>query len=347
MLISVIVPIYNVERYLAQCLDSIVGQTYSALDIILVDDGSTDGSKTIAEQYAAKDERVTLLFQQNLGASAARNAGVQSAKGEYIVFLDSDDWLDSIIIETAVEKAQEKYDLIFWGYNKVFEKYQRQGSIWFDVDRNFDREQVRTELFERTIGPNTKELENLMSLDNFSMPWCKLFRRSIIVEHQIIFKPTQVFGSEDLLFNFEYLAHCNSAFFINKIGNYYRKFNQGSLTKNHNNTLHFRLKKLHNEMHRLTKEMGLSEDAFFRLNNRRVISFVNVSLAICGKRNSQAGIEKYKEIRQLVREFQGYIKTFPIGALRLHWMIFFLFIRFRMSLAVFLYLQVIRKFVNR
>lgn len=81
MLISVIVPIYNVERYLAQCLDSIIGQTYSALDIILVDDGSTDGSKTIAEQYAAKDERVTLISQENQGLSGARNTGDGCGEG--------------------------------------------------------------------------------------------------------------------------------------------------------------------------------------------------------------------------------------------------------------------------
>ncbi len=347
MLISVIVPIYNVERYLAQCLDSIVGQTYRALDIILVDDGSTDGSKFIAEQYAAKDGRINLLFQQNLGASAARNSGVKIAKGDYIVFVDSDDWLDENIIEYAVEKAKENYDLIFWAYNKVFEGYQRKGSIWFNSDRSFDEQQVRNELFNRTIGPSERDLSNLMSLDNFSMPWCKLFRKSIAVDNHIVFKPTQEFGSEDLLFNFEFLVHCKSAYFINKIGNYYRKFNVGSLTKNHNNTLYVRLKALHNEMQRLIENLGLSEDAIFRLNNRRVISFVNVSLAICGKRNPQGKIEKYKEVRKLVREFQEYIKTFPIGFLRLHWMIFFLFIRFRMSLAVFLYLQVIRKFVNR
>jgi len=347
VLVSVIIPIYNVEHYLSQCLDSIVRQTYSSLEIILVDDGSTDGSKKIAEEYARKDQRISVIFQENLGASAARNAGVLIAKGEYVVFVDSDDWLDLSIVELAVEKASMGYDLVFWAYNKVFEEYQRKGSIWFESDRGFDHQHVRVELFERTIGPGVNDLSNLMSLDNFSMPWSKLFRRSIIVDNEIIFKPTQVYGSEDLLFNFEFLAHCNSAFFINKVGNYYRKFNQGSLTKNHNNTLYLRLRALHAEMQRLIEKMGLSEDAIFRLNNRRVISFVNVSLAICGRRNPQGALEKYGEVRRLVHEYRGVIEAFPVGALRIHWMIFFLLVRLRLSLAVFLYLQVIRKFVNR
>ena len=122
MLISVIVPIYNVERYLAQCLDSIVGQTYRALDIILVDDGSTDGSRTIAEQYAAQDERVILISQENQGLSGARNTGMAVAKGEFLVFVDSDDWLDTTILELAVNSIDNSIDLVGWGYDRVLKR---------------------------------------------------------------------------------------------------------------------------------------------------------------------------------------------------------------------------------
>ena len=93
-LISVIIPIYNVENYLARCLDSVVNQTYPNLEIILVNDGTPDGSVAIAEAYQEKDKRIKLLHQENAGLSEARNTGIAAATGDYIAFLDSDDWLE-------------------------------------------------------------------------------------------------------------------------------------------------------------------------------------------------------------------------------------------------------------
>ncbi|MFM1792614.1 MAG: hypothetical protein RLZZ252_968 [Bacteroidota bacterium] len=348
MLISVIVPIYNVERYLAQCLDSIIGQTYSALDIILVDDGSTDGSKTIAEQYAAKDERVTLISQENQGLSGARNTGMAVAKGEFLVFVDSDDWLDPAILEEAINTIDPSIDLVGWGYERVFETHSNLGSTWFWEDTQFGVKEVKEKLFARMIGPSNEDLRNLMSVDNFSMAWSKMYRRSVIQEGELVFAPTQIYGSEDVLFNIQFLHRCQGAFILVRPGYKYRKDNQYSLTKNHGNTLNIRLQSLYKEIERLLNSWGENVEFYItRLHRRRAISFVNISLAICSKRNPQRTIEKYGEVRRLVGEYQMVIRSFPIGALRLHWMIFFLFIRFRMSLAVFLYLQVIRKFVNR
>ncbi|MDR0199264.1 MAG: glycosyltransferase [Streptococcaceae bacterium] len=98
-LISVIIPIYNVEAYLKECLESVLAQTYAYLEIILIDDGSTDGSKTIAEAYQAKDSRVHLIQQENLGLSGARNTGLDAAKGDYFLFVDSDDVISPRHIE--------------------------------------------------------------------------------------------------------------------------------------------------------------------------------------------------------------------------------------------------------
>ena len=348
MLISVIVPIYNVERYLAQCLDSIVGQTYRALDIILVDDGSTDGSRTIAEQYAAQDERVILISQENQGLSGARNTGMAVAKGEFLVFVDSDDWLDTTILELAVNSIDNSIDLVGWGYDRVFETHSNLGSTWFLEDTKFETTEVKEKLFARMIGPASEDLENLMSVDNFSMAWSKMYRKSVIQDEELIFAPTQIYGSEDVLFNIQFLHGCKGVYIIASPGYKYRKDNQLSLTKNHGNTLYIRLQALYNEIERLLVIWGEHVEFYkTRLNNRRAISFVNISLAICSRRNPQSIFEKYGEVRRLVDAFHNIISSFPIGSLRLHWMIFFLFIRFRMSLAVFLYLQVIRKFVNR
>ena len=104
--ISVIVPIYNVEKYLARCLDSVVGQTFRDIEIICVNDGSTDKSSSIAEQYAKKDGRISLINQENKGLSAARNVGMRIARGKYISFVDSDDWIDLDFLEKLYDAAE-------------------------------------------------------------------------------------------------------------------------------------------------------------------------------------------------------------------------------------------------
>lgn len=106
-MISVIVPVYNVEPYLRKCLDSIVGQTFRDLEILVIDDGSTDGSGKICDEYAEKDERVRVFHTENRGLSAARNLGLDNASGEWIGFVDSDDWIESDMYEVLLDKALE------------------------------------------------------------------------------------------------------------------------------------------------------------------------------------------------------------------------------------------------
>lgn len=125
--ISVIVPVYKVEPYLRKCLDSILAQTLRNVEIILVDDGSPDHCGAICDEYAAKDDRITVIHQQNAGASAARNAGLRIATGRYLAFVDSDDWLEDDMYEYLLSLAEEtKADLvqcgIFWEENGQTEK---------------------------------------------------------------------------------------------------------------------------------------------------------------------------------------------------------------------------------
>lgn len=119
-LISILVPIYNVETYLYKCLDSIVNQTYRNLEIILVDDGSVDHSGAICEEYAAQDKRIIVIHQENKGLSEARNAALDIAKGMFVLFVDSDDWLEKNACENVLRKATEQQaDLVSFGYNMV------------------------------------------------------------------------------------------------------------------------------------------------------------------------------------------------------------------------------------
>ncbi len=105
--VSIIVPVYNVKNYLSKCIDSIISQTYTNIEVILVDDGSTDGSGNICDLYASKDKRIKAVHITNSGPSAARNCGIRAAMGDYILFVDGDDYISSTLVSETLKKAIE------------------------------------------------------------------------------------------------------------------------------------------------------------------------------------------------------------------------------------------------
>jgi glycosyltransferase involved in cell wall biosynthesis len=120
MFISFVIPVYNVEKYLKQCLGSVIGQTYTDFEIICINDGSTDGSNSILDEYASNHTNFTLLSQDNKGLSAARNAGIRAAKGDYVFFLDSDDWIEPETLKILAE-MQKGEDLVCFNGRRFFE----------------------------------------------------------------------------------------------------------------------------------------------------------------------------------------------------------------------------------
>ena len=131
--VSVIIPVYNVQNYLRPCLDSVLKQTLKEIEIICVDDGSTDGSLEILKQYAAKDNRITVLKQKNLHAGVARNAGLAVARGEYLSFLDSDDFFELNMLEESYRLIRKKQaDILFYQYknfNQETQQIEKTGGI--------------------------------------------------------------------------------------------------------------------------------------------------------------------------------------------------------------------------
>lgn len=119
-LVSIVFPVYNCEKYLERCVDSVRNQTYQRIELILVDDGSKDSSATIIKKYMDIDCRVIGIFQDNQGPSVARNTGMQNAQGEYIMFIDSDDYVDCDYVEQYITAISEKkYDIVMGGYRKI------------------------------------------------------------------------------------------------------------------------------------------------------------------------------------------------------------------------------------
>lgn len=152
IMISVIVPIYNVEEYLPACIESILNQTYKDFEILLIDDGSTDNSGKICDKYAGKDKRCIVIHQQNKGLSGARNTGLDNVKGEYISFIDGDDYIHPQMFEILYKEIEkENYDFAMISHKKVFNKLEQNKDIGSDINIiNLNRNILISGLYNKT-----------------------------------------------------------------------------------------------------------------------------------------------------------------------------------------------------
>ena len=213
--VSVIIPVYNTGDRLSRCLDSILGQHYQYWELILVDDGSTDDSSKICDSYSSSDSRIKTFHRTNAGVSAARNFGIAHSDGEWICFVDSDDWLDPDYLNDFIIRIGEGSDLILQGYVK------ERGAV--EIGRRHIKE-----------GYITKTLISDYILDNglidFGSPCCKLFKHSIIDDNALSFPDSYSYG-EDTIFFFKYLKYCNSFSCIGKEGYHYVENSPESLSR--------------------------------------------------------------------------------------------------------------------
>ena len=205
-LISVIVPIYNVENYLRMCLDSIQNQTYKNFECLLINDGSPDNSAEICREYAAKDSRFRYFEKENGGVSSARNLGMKCANGDYITFVDPDDWLDPDYLEILYLKMME-YDADV--AIATYKTYSVSDCCYYFhvLDQDY---------YEKiyTGDELLAELPYRESFDStFNVSWGKLFKRSLL--YSLVFNEQRVMG-EDLEFNFKVFLRLNKYLYIHK-----------------------------------------------------------------------------------------------------------------------------------
>ena len=207
--VSIVIPVYNASLYLEQCISSVLDQDYIFLDVILVDDGSTDGSSNICDKYVKKDCRVKVVHKSNGGVSSARNKGLELSSGEWVTFVDSDDHIDNDYISNMIANADCDF---------VASHIKAEGwSEWVDVpllDCKWD-------------NLNDFLLNNLHRM-NFMA--CKLFKKSIIEDFDIKFDENISYG-EDTLFVYQYLRHIASAVTLSKASYHYNCYNTVSLSK--------------------------------------------------------------------------------------------------------------------
>ncbi|MBE5905173.1 MAG: glycosyltransferase [Lachnospiraceae bacterium] len=209
-LVSIVVPAYNVEKYIARCLDSLCVQTYQKLQIIVVDDGSTDATGAICDAYKENDERILVIHQANKGVSVARNLGLSQAKGEYCAFVDGDDYIDDYTIETAVKALEDSNaDCVNFAYRKVDEtgKIQEVYTFLHGMQKLETEEQKLRFLLDRLLCYRV----------GYEV-WDKLFRMDIIKNQKLEFTQDCKMG-EDLGFVMRYCLYAKSMFCME--GQYY------------------------------------------------------------------------------------------------------------------------------
>ena len=216
-LLSIIVPIYNCEAYLEKSITSLINQTYKNLEIILINDGSTDNSLNICNKFAKIDDRIKVLSQKNKGVSTARNLGLETAKGDYITFVDGDDYIDLKTYEMCFNYI-EKYnlDIVKFSYNIVNDKYVKPYKFITETDVKITKDEYVNKIYK-----------NLLSTEDFSNVWNIVFTKSILKTTR--FCKNIKFG-EDLLFSYEVILNSENMYLL-EIPLYYYVYNQSGASK--------------------------------------------------------------------------------------------------------------------
>lgn len=201
--ISIIVPVYNAEKYLHRCIDSILSQTYTDFELLLINDGSVDKSAKICDDYACKDDRIKIFYKENGGVSSARNIGIDNAKGKWVAFIDSDDWIKTDYLYSMI--SQSDADLVMSSFEIIDNVEKWDNSIANKLYSNLEIHSF---------------LEHYIFSAALCSPWCKLFKRSIIDALRF---NNDINYFEDTIFVYEYIFKINSIRVVENYGYQYRR----------------------------------------------------------------------------------------------------------------------------
>lgn len=289
-LISVIVPVYNVAAYLRKCLDSIVGQTYKNLEIILVDDGSTDGSGSICDEYAKEDRRIKVIHKDNGGVSSARNIGIYNVEGKYILFVDADDIVNERYVEILyTELLKHKVDIVFCGIKSIYVKSREEISIGVEKEfqGNINKDFIK---FYR---------ENLFLIT--AAPSAKIYKTNIIKSNELKFDESYN-NVEDYLFNLQYYSFIKLFYVSLDVLYHYYHYGRGSAAEI------FSEKRWSDEFRALSflrqwlEERKIAGRYF--IMTTRIVAIVRMFF---GDKTNRSICKKYYEYKELCKKVNEYI----------------------------------------
>lgn len=292
--ISIIVPVYNTEKYLDKCINSMVNQTLKNIEIILINDGSTDNSLSICKGYADADNRIKLFSIDNSGAGAARNVGLSHSNGDYIGFVDSDDWIENDMFEKLYDKALEtRSSIVSCNFYRNYTNEQIKNNIKFK-NGFFSEKEIKNNIFPELICS-----EKLTTGVPINM-WSKIYKRDLIKKNNIVFKE-ELLGGQDLLFSKECIIHAKSIYFMNDKYLYHYRYNINSRT----NTYLSNAWNIYKSRNNKYKELN-NNFSDFDFSNQIKRDLINSALTAINyttkKRNPDNFIYQYKTIKYICSE---------------------------------------------
>lgn len=325
VLISIIVPIYNSETYLNECINSLINQTLKEIEIILINDGSSDGSRKIIEDFKKLDNRIIVVNKENEGVSSARNLGIQLSSGKFIGFVDSDDYINCQMYEKLYYKAKKYNSNLAICRFAIFSKNNKYNEKW-----NFNYEDVKTAEFilGNMIGAEKEGEFNKLDILMGSTCRC-IYDKDIIDKYNISFNK-EITMAEDLLFNINYLTKIDKVVLTDEILYYYRN-TRNSLSRGYRNDLFLIIKKLTYE---IEQALGQDKKIFFQ----RRLNFAYFRYAIELIRNETKRIRpinycRYKNIQSIVKyeNLDKRLKNINLNKLNIKIKFFYLMFKYRLT----------------
>ncbi len=312
--ISIIVPVYKVEPYLDRCMESLLGQTFSDIEIILVDDGSPDRCPEMCDAYARMDSRVKVIHKENEGLGFARNSGLDLASGEYAAFVDSDDYVTRDMCEKLLRRARETdADIVYGG---AFYHHGERGdrkSFGNDTERLWrGEEKIRQLLLNFVAMAPGRTKDTVMEV----AVWRALFRRQVLEENGIRFVSERVFIAEDMIFNIDMLQKCRCVATITDPV-YYYCLNPSSLSKTFREDRFQRRKELYYEMGRRLSLLYREEEYRIRCERFLIASARRYARAVVRqrKRAGKAQVRRWLVSLCEDEELRRVLGTYPITRL--------------------------------
>lgn len=344
--VSVIIPVYNVEEYLKQCVNSVLCQTYKDIEVLLIDDGSTDGSAQICDEYAAIDRRVIVIHKENEGSASARVCGINKASGHYVMFVDSDDWIDANTLKICLRAVAQypKLDCVLFSYVKEYPDHSEPMHI-LNKSMYMKNRGLEYSVYRRLFGLYGKELSHPERIETMASCCMKLYTAECASKGRA-FDIKEIGSSEDTLFNMYALHGIKEGVYIDRCLYHYRK-RGNTQTSTYRPELRKQWGNLFRIMEGIIEEKNLDCTYEEALSNRIALSIVSIGLnAISDKKHSR--FQQIQEIRTYLSDmnYLEYCRRISIKRMPLIWKIYIICAKCRFSVVIYVMsrlIDVVRK----
>jgi len=324
-LISIIIPVFNIDLYIANCIDSLINQTYSNIEILIIDDGSTDNSPQICDEFGHKDSRVKVIHKQNGGLVSARNAGYEAAKGDWIMYIDGDDGIDFNTCEDLIQYAN-KYnpEIIFW--NNIYELNE------YSIKGKFEWKCKESERLYETSECADLAYNVLIYKSGIATAYCKLLRKDFVDKNKLWHNKKLKQGAEGTEFSLRVFNNATKALYIKEYYYHYR-YNDNSISKKVDETNTQCLIDCLQEMNNYISGMNNPEHYRLALYQRSLYVLIAIALSTYFHKDNK------DSLRTKITKYNTIIKENDIFSKALTMINFSSFDKFRMFTLYFIKLK--------